>query len=329
MKLDFPTILGIFTVSILCIFASSIAILDNPANSTQFIDSQPSISSLERDSQILSEINQKAIIFQKNNETEKFSEQKKLMHERLEKISSQTLELNLFIDELYDSFFPFVDGAEIKIPEDREQIEICNIAENLPLHFEKIKDARMFKMFAEKYSEYPIELNLQDERRIQSLFHYGLIAKSGDGRSALTYFHIDSCTNEITDSDDYFLSCHNDQIREVFGTKNRNDILASLNHEDFCIIPLDDWRQSVYEYGKTLSAKEEKYIQQLENAKYDDETVRTLQIEMHQIGKLHNLVVMMVSGTTDEKIIQEKILEYKKAYGALPDEFLELLEKKK
>ena len=329
MKLDFPTILGIFTVSILCIFASSIAILDNPANSTQFIDSQPSISSLERDSQILSEINQKAIIFQKNNEKEKFSEQKKLMQERLEKISSQTLGLNLFIDELYDSFFPFVDGTEIKIPEDKEQIEICNIVENFPMHFEKIKDAKMFKMFAEKYSEYPIELNLQDERRLQSLFHYGLIAKSGDGRSALTYFHIDSCTNEITDSDDYFLSCHNDQIREVFGTKNRNDILASLNHEDFCIIPLDDWRQSVYEYGKTLSAKEEKYIQQLENAKYDDETVRTLQIEMHQIGKLHNLVVMMVSGTTDEKIIQEKILEYKKAYGALPDEFLELLEKKK
>ena len=329
MKLDFPTILGIFTVSILCIFVSSIAILDNPANSTQFIDSQPSISSLERDSQILSEINQKAIIFQKNNETEKFSEQKKLMHERLEKISSQTLGLNLFIDELYDSFFPFVDGTEIKIPEDKEQIEVCNIVENFPIHFVKIKDAKMFKMFAEKYSEYPIELNLQDERRIQSLFHYGLIAKSGDGRSALTYFHIDSCTNEITDSDDYFLSCHNDQIREVFGTKNRNDILASLNHEDFCIIPLDDWRQSVYEYGKTLSAKEEKYIQQLENAKYDDETVRTLQIEMHQIGKLHNLVVMMVSGTTDEKIIQEKILEYKKAYGAFPDEFLELLEKKK
>jgi hypothetical protein len=329
MKLDFPTILGIFTVSILCIFASSIAILDNTANSTQLIDSQFSFSSIERDSQILSEINQQAIIYQKNNETEKFSEQKKLMHKKLEKISSQTLELNLFIDKLYDSLFPFVDGAEIKIPEDKEQIEICNIVENFPMHFEKIKDAKMFKMFAEKYSEYPIELSLQDERRINSLFHYGFIAKSGDGRSALTYFHVNSCTNEVTDSDDYFLSCHNDQIREVFGTKNRSDLLASLNHEDFCIIPLDDWRQSVYEYGKTLSAKEEKYIQQLENAKHDDETVRTLQIEMHQIGKLHNLVVMMVSGTTDEKIIQEKILEYKKTYGSLPEEFLELLEKKK
>jgi hypothetical protein len=329
MKLDFPTILGLSTVSILCIFASSITFLDNSTNSNQSIDSQSSFSSLERNSQILSEINQQAIIYQKNDEIEKFSEQKKLMHERLEKISSQTLGLNLFIDELYDSLFPFVDGSEIKIPEDKEQIEICNILENFPIHFEKIKEAKMFKMFAEKYSEYPIELSLQDERSINSLFHYGFIAKSDDGRSALTHFHVNSCTDEIIDSDDYFLSCHNDQMREVFGTKNRDYILASLNHEDFCIIPLDDWRQSIYEYGKTLSAKEEKYIRQLENAKHDDETVRKLQIEMHQIGKLHNLVVMIVSGTVNDKIIQEKIHEYKKTYGNLPDEFLELLEKKK
>ncbi|MGD8707158.1 MAG: hypothetical protein PVI88_00565 [Nitrosopumilaceae archaeon] len=329
MKLDFPTILGLSTVSILCIFASSITFLDNSTQSLQFIDSQSSFSSLERNSQILSEINQQAIIYQKNDEKEKFSEQKKLMHERLEKISSQTLGLNIFIDELYDSLFPFVDGSKIKIPEDKEQIEICNILENFPIHFEKIKEAKMFKMFAEKYSEYPIELSLQDERSINSLFHYGFIAKSDDGRSALTHFHVNSCTDEIIDSDDYFLSCHNDQIREVFGTKNRDYILASLNHKDFCIIPLDDWRQSIYEYGKTLSAKEEKYIQQLENAKHDDETVRKLQIEMHQIDKLHNLVVMIVSGTVNEKIIQEKIHEYKKTYGNLPDEFLELLEKKK
>jgi hypothetical protein len=329
MKLDFPTILGLSTVSILCIFASSITFLDNSTQSLQFIDSQSSFSSLERNSQILSEINQQAIIYQKNDEKEKFSEQKKLMHERLEKISSQTLGLNIFIDELYDSLFPFVDGSKIKIPEDKEQIEICNILENFPIHFEKIKEAKMFKMFAEKYSEYPIELSLQDERSINSLFHYGFIAKSDDGRSALTHFHVNSCTDEIIDSDDYFLSCHNDQIREVFGTKNRDYILASLNHKDFCIIPLDDWRQSIYEYGKTLSAKEEKYIQQLENAKHDDETVRKLQIEMHQIDKLHNLVVMIVSGTVNEKIIQEKIHEYNKTYGNLPDEFLELLEKKK
>ncbi|MGD2107523.1 MAG: hypothetical protein PVH93_07945 [Nitrosopumilaceae archaeon] len=329
MKLDVPTILGIFTVFILCIFASSIAILDNPANSVQFIDSQPSISSLERDSKILSEINQQAIFYQKNNETEKLSEQKKLMHERLETISSQTLRLNIFIDDLYDSLFPFADGSEIKIPEDKEQIEICNIAENLPLHFEKIKNARMFKMFAEKYSEYPIELSLQDERRNNSSFHFGLIAKSDDGRYALTYFHVNSCTNEIIDADDYFLSCHNDQIHEVFGTKNRGYVLASLNHTDFCTIPLDDWHQSLYDYGRKLSEKEEQYIHQLENAKYDDETVRALQIEMRQIGLLHNLVVMMVSETVEDKAIQEKIQGYKKTYGTFPDEFLKLLEKKK
>ncbi len=329
MKLDFPTILGISTVSILCIFASSIALLDNPINSIPFIDSQSSLSSLERDSQILSEINQQAIIYQKNDDPENFSAQKKLMQEKLEEISSQTLGLNIFIDDLYDSLFPFVDGSEIKIREDKEQIEICNIVENFPIHFEKIKNATMFEMFAEKYSEYPIELFLQDERRDQSLFHYGLIAKSDDGRSALTHFHVNSCTNEIIDSDDYFLSCHNESTREVFGTKNRKDILASLNHEDFCIIPLDEWRQSIYEYGRMLSEKEEKYIQQLENADYNDKNIKALQLEMRQISALRNLVGILVSGTIDENIIQEKIQEYKKVYGDLPDDFLKLIENKK
>lgn len=328
MKLDLPTILGISAVSILCILASSIAILGNHTNSSQ-INSQPSTNTLEQDSKILSEINQQAIIYQKNNEPQKFSEQKKLMHEKLEKLSSQTLGQNIFIDDLYDSFFPFVDGDDIKIREDKKQIEICNIAENFPLHFEKIKNAKMFQMFAQKYSEYPIELSLQDERRNQSSFHYGLIAKSDDGRSALTFFHVNSCTHEIIDLNDYYLSCHNDPKHEVFGTKNRQDILASLNHTDFCTIPLDDWRQSVYDYGRKLAEKEEKYILQLENGDFDSQKGVALQKEMHQIGLLHNLAGMMVSGTVDDKIIQEKILEYNKAYGSLPDEFLEIIEQKK
>ena len=55
-------------------------------------------------------------------------------------------------------------------------------------------------MFAEKYSDYPMELNLQDERWSESSFHYGLIAESDDGRTALTFFHANSCTNQIADS---------------------------------------------------------------------------------------------------------------------------------
>ena len=41
-----------------------------------------------------------------------------------------------------------------------------------------------------------------------------------DAQSALTYFHANSCTNEITDIDDYFLSCHKGEDY-IFGTKNR------------------------------------------------------------------------------------------------------------
>ena len=141
--------------------------------------------------------------------------------------------------ELYDSFFPFTNGSEIKIPEDKESFQTCNVVENIPDHLEKICHAKLFQMFAEKYSGYEMELSLQDERMYNGEFHYGLIAKSEDRtQSALTYFHANTCTNEITDIDDYFLSCHNGEDY-IFGTKNHNDIIASLEHEDFCIIPLD------------------------------------------------------------------------------------------
>ena len=281
------------------------------------------------DSEILYQINQQAMLYQKNNEQEKLSEQKMLMQEKLKYVATKSLDLNITALELYDSFFPFVNGSEVKILEDRESFQTCNVVENIPDHLEKISHAKLFQMFAQKYSGYEIELSLQDERTYNAEFHYGLIAKSHDDtQSALTYFHANSCTNEITDVDNYFLSCHGSEDY-IFGTKNHEDIFASLEHEEFCIIPLDPWRQSFYDYHKTISDKIDEQMQKLEEFEnQENEIVTAVQLEMHRLDLLGNIAAAIFSGTHDEKVIQGRILKYTNAFDALPNDFQILFDAK-
>ena len=284
---------------------------------------------VENNSEILYQINQQAIFYQQINQQEKFSEQKILMQEKLAEIASKLLDVNIMVPELYDSFFPFVNGSEIKILEGKESFQTCNVVENIPNHLEKISNAKFFQMFAHKYSDYEIELSLQDERMYNGEFHYGLIAKSDDNtQSALTYFHANSCTNEITDVDDYFLSCHKGEDY-IFGTKNRNDIIASLEHEDFCIIPLDPWRQSFYDYHKMISDKIDEQMQILEESEnQENETMIAANLEKHRLDLLGNIAAAIFSGAHDEKVIQDRILKYTNTFDTLPNDFQILLDAK-
>ena len=284
---------------------------------------------VENNSEILYQINQQAMFYQQNNKQEKFSEQKMLMQEKLAEVASKSFDVNIVVPELYDSFFPFVNGSEIKILEGKESFQICNVVENIPNHLEKISHAKFFQMFAQKYSEYEIELSLQDERMYNGELHYGFIAKSDDDtQSALTYFHANSCTNEITDIDDYFLSCHKGEDY-IFGTKNRNDIIASLEHENFCIIPLDPWRQSFYDYHKMISDKIDEQMQVLEEAEnQENETMIAVNLERHRLDLLGNIASAIFSGAHDEKVIQDRILKYTDTFDTLPKDFQILLDAK-
>ena len=51
--------------------------------------------------------------------------------------------------------------------------------------------------------------------------------------------------------------------------------------------------------------------------------------ERHKLGELRNIVGNMVHGKFDEQSTQEKIIQYEKQYGSLPEELLELMDKRK
>jgi len=91
-----------------------------------------------------------------------------------------------------------------------------------------------------------------DERPGESLVHYGITATSYDGLfSASTVFHVNTCTDEIQESFP-LLFCRNIAQNETHQSFNRDDIIASLQMNDFCIIPLDPWRNAIHEYGEKI-----------------------------------------------------------------------------
>lgn len=327
MKINFPTILGIIAVSVLCVFAVSMAIFDGNVSSTKDIDSS-SKNNLEKNGEILYEINKQAIIYQTNNDQEKFVKQASLMQEKITEIARKSLGLNIFISDDFLGYYPLSRDSKVEITRDMQISKICNIAENIPLHLQKIRETKKFQLFAEKYFEYPIELNLQDERGHDSLFHYGLIANSDDGRTALTFFHVNTCTNQITDSDSYFLSCHEDSKYKIFGTINKDDILASLNHPDFCTIPLDSWRQSVYDYNQKIQEKLDEHMQTIESTDKSYESVSVYESEHKRLGLLRDISMMYVMDVSTEQEIEEKRKQYNNLFGPLPEEFLQILEKR-
>jgi RNase adaptor protein for sRNA GlmZ degradation len=176
----------------------------------------------------------------------------------------------------------------------------------------------------EKYSEFSIELDVQDERRYDSAVHYGMRSISDDGNySAGMFVHADSCNNEILSR--YYLSCY-DEIREELTMANTKErVLSSLEHERFCIVPLDSWHQAVYDYGKVISEQTKNHFQKAETMSNDFETVMKFQNELERFSALSDIMNFMYQ---DEPLntIEKSIQEYNVKYGFIPDKLQKLID---
>ena len=251
------------------------------------------------------------------------------MQEKITEIARDSFGLNIYMSDVYQAYFPLMEGSKVEIPKGKESFQICDMAENIPIHLQNIGKTERFQLYAEKYSDYPMELFLQDERRSDSLFHYSLIAESDDGRTALTFFHANSCTNHIADSEKYYISCHVDGQHRVISTINKDDVLASLNHPDFCTIPLDPWRQSVYEYNQRIQDLRDEHLLSMETSDKSYESVSSYESESRRLSMLSDISSMHVMAVDDERDIEEKIRKYNDLFGPMPEEFLQIMETKK
>ncbi len=339
MRLDFPTVLGIGTVSILCIFAVIIGFFGNDIFSNQITESS-SVNKLESDAETLVQLNQQVIKYQKNDEQEKFVEQINMMQKKLNEIASDSLGIAISNSDPQDGFggylFPYRDSSELKFREDQTPFPICNIEEKIPIHLQKIRETEMFQMFFKKYAQYKIELDIMDERLGDSLIHYGFLVTSEDGnKTATTFFHVNSCTDTIHEQElNNLLWCKDGSKDYRMQTHFRDDIVASLEHDEFCIIPLDPWRQSVYDYMGTISAEisyQHETFQGLftvENMHKIKESQEVFESEIDRLELLMKLTRSIFEGKIDEQTTQESIQEYRDGFGDIPEELLELVEQR-
>ena len=300
-------------------------------------DDSENITITKNDAEILDKINMEATIQKNNNNQQKFHEQAALMEEKIRHIASDSLEMNIttVVVDLYDpetgiggNNFPFRDSSEIEISKDKEPFPICNIPEKIPIHLKKFLDEPTFAMFAKKYSEYSTELVIMDERKSESQVHYGITAKSKDGLfTASTTFHVNTCTDEIME-DFHYLFCRNVENNEMHQSLNQDDIVASLQSEEFCVIPLDPWRNSIHEFGKKVQEKRLEFFgDSLESD--NPENIQKDWVERERLDSLRHLTFLIVNNGLESDITQETIKEYNKKFGKLPDKLLKLIEQER
>ncbi len=292
---------------------------------------------MKSDEEILHEINLQATTYKNNNDEKNYHEQVLLFEEKIKQNAINFLNMNI-IDVSVDltdpetgvgSFnFPFRNSSEVKISPDKESFLICDIPEKIPTHLKKFLDEPIFEMFSQKYSKYDTELTIIDERGLDSQIHYDIYTTSEDGLfSASTTFHVNTCTDEIQE-DFPLLSCRNVVDNEIHQSFNQDDIIASLNLTDFCTIPLDSWRNSIHEYGKTIQKQRLDLFDTSFEPKNHD-VMRQMGDEHERLDSLRGITFLIVNNGLDSKITQDKIQEYNEKFDSLPGDLLELIDKSK
>ena len=336
MGIDFPTALGIAAASFLCVTAAFLAI----GGTAQDPDPASVEEMLQGDGEILRALDETAEMYRNGGQDAKAEEQEEMFQNKVAEVASRLLDVE--VSFVYADVFFHGPMDPTMHPG-----QICGSAGDIPAHLAKVRDAEWYVAFMEKYSAYPIEVHLNDERPVFG-FHYGFVAKSEDGSHALTHFHVDTCTSKVTDPESYHLICRDGEIGLAINTSSRNDTTASLKHNDFCPIPISPWRQAFYVYAGNVSGELHRLLEKMQSIDSHD-----LNAASHEVDRLDALVDLARAVASDnftarthifiypyqgdlthaatsddftDNAIQEKIQEYRDIYGALPDDFLKLLE---
>jgi len=284
---------------------------------------------LENFASILAEINEESIIHQKNNNQEKSEIQLNLMKEKQKEIASKILGVDIseaYVAEGWN--YPFKESSEVTVFNPEFEKPVCNIPEKIPVHLQIIQQSEMFQMFAEKYSQHRLMIDISDERYGEGLVHYDLIATSDDESfTARTYFHLDSCTDEMKWP--YFLLCKDTRSEEHIATRIKSEIISSLESNEFCNIEFEPWHQDLLDYQAKISEELHRLAQG--KVPIDSEGIPSQNFfsDFERLGLLNDIIRYYESENSDYEKMQEDIAEYNKKFGSFPDEFLELIEKRK
>lgn len=315
MKLEYGIIIvvGVFAS------VSMALIMSNPYET-------PNSTSFEKHFDELVQLNELSKKYHLTEDAQRFENSKRLMQEKIKEISLDYMGLKIEHVELLERYYPFQNSTYWAERFDLDPSSICDFESVIPLHMQKLTQTENFERFTKKYGSYNLELSIQDERSHQSNIHYGLFATNNKNQSASTYFHLSSCSNEITDKEPLFLHCFDGDTDYRFVTHNYDDIVSSYSNGEFCKIILDSWRQSIFDYSQVLHEKQNLLHQESMKNMADQESQLKLLTEMNKLDELRSIVGLIFHGKFDEQNTQNMIKQYEKQYGSLPVELLEIIE---
>lgn len=318
MKLEYGIIIAVGFF----IFVSIVLIVSDP-------DENPKSTSFEKYSNELVQLNELSKKYYLADDVPRFENSKKLMQEKIKEISLDYMGLKIVHVELFEGYYPFQNNTYWAERFDLEPSSVCDFVSVIPLHMQKLTQTENFERFTKKYDSYNLELHIQDERSQQSNIHYGLFATNNKNQSASTYFHLSSCSNEITDKEPLFLHCYDGNVDYRFVTHTYDDIVSSYSNDEFCKIVLDPWRQYVFDYSQMLRENQKYLYQESIKKTVDHESQMKHIMEMNKQGELRTIVGAMLYDKFDKQGMQDMIKQYEEHFGSLPDELLEIIEKRK
>ncbi len=334
LKVDAPTMLSIAAAAALCVFAAALAY-----DSGSIADPAPMEDQSVRDGEVLLALYETAEMHRGSGQDAKageqegmfqdevagltemlpppiiLSEQEEMFQDKAAEVASRVLDVE--VSYVYaENFF----GGPMDPRWNPGQV--CGSAGDIPAHLVKVRDAEWYAAFMEKYSAHPIEMHLNDERPTYG-FHYGFVAKTGDASIAYTHFHVDTCSGEVTDPASYFLRCYDEDGRGSYESRDYDATAASLELEDFCVIPVSPWRLSVYEHLKEFEGDLEQYLEAVGKPRAD----RLSDVpEEARLDSLKSLAYQIYHNYMADEDIQGNILHYCSQHGPLPEDFAALIE---
>ena len=277
----------------------------------------------------IEEINQKAQEAKKSEDKNSLDESRSKMKKQLQSVTSSVLGVDIDSIYLKDGWnFPFQDSSKVKhTMEEYKKTPICNILPNLSLHLQNIRKTELFLMYGEKYQKYHLELDIADERYYNSTVHYGFAAKSGN-KHASTFFHVDSCSGKV--SEIFFLRCHDPTTKNHTSSNYPSEVFASLKSDEFCEIHLVPWRQELNDYNELVLSDVKVHLEKIRDQDVSSsEEMILVTKELDRLDSLSDMVRLLMHHNFDEIEFSKKMEQFEKRYGSPPDDFVELIEKRK
>ena len=119
--------------------------------------------------------------------------------------------------------------------------------------------------------------------------------------------------------------CRNTALDTWINSNYRNEVVDSLQDDEFCMIVLEPWRQQLSHYAQQISREIDNLLEQITMDGKSADEMNTIHNELQRMDSLNDMVRFAMMGEDGDDKLHQEMKEYEKRFGSVPDDLLELL----